>query len=129
LLANAGHFNSEIEIQALEAMADAKEDVRPDLRAYHLPDKILYLLGEGRLVNLACAEGHPAAVMDMSFALQALSLAHLAQQHRSFLPRVYPVPEEIDERVARLKLKAMGIQIDHRTQEQLDYQVNWELGT
>ena len=129
LLANAGHFNSEIEIQALEEMARDKEEIRPYLMAYKLPNKSLYLLGEGRLVNLSCGEGHPASVMDMSFANQALSLAHLAQQHRSFGPRVYPVPEEIDERVARLKLLAMGIQIDSRTQEQLDYQVNWESGT
>ncbi|MEZ0370976.1 MAG: adenosylhomocysteinase, partial [Candidatus Sericytochromatia bacterium] len=129
LLANAGHFNSEIEIQALEEMARDKEEIRPYLMAYKLPNKNLYLLGEGRLVNLSCGEGHPASVMDMSFANQALSLAHLAQQHRSFGPRVYPVPEEIDERVARLKLLAMGIQIDSRTQEQLDYQVNWESGT
>lgn len=129
LLANAGHFNSEIEIQALEEMATSKEDVRPYLTAYTLPDKNLYLLGEGRLVNLSCGEGHPAAVMDMSFANQALSLAHLTLQHRSFVPKVYSVPEEIDERVARLKLQAMGIEIDTRTQEQLDYQVSWELGT
>lgn len=129
LLANAGHFNSEIEIQALEEMAGSKEDMRPYLTAYELPDKTLYLLGEGRLVNLSCGEGHPASVMDMSFANQALTLAYIAQQHRGLVPRVYPVPEEIDERVARLKLQAMGIAIDSRTQEQLDYQVNWELGT
>lgn len=129
LLANAGHFNSEIEIQALEEMATDKQEMRPYLTAYCLPEKTLYLLGEGRLVNLSCGEGHPAAVMDMSFAIQALSLAHLAMQHRSFVPRVYSVPEEIDERVARLKLQAMGIEIDTRTQEQLDYQVNWEVGT
>lgn len=129
LLCNAGHFNSEIEIQALEEMAQSKEEVRPYLAAYHLADKSLLLLAEGRLVNLTCAEGHPAAVMDMSFANQVFSTLHLAQQHRSLQPRVYPVPKELDERVAHLKLQAMGIQIDQRTQEQMDYQVAWEIGT
>jgi len=129
LLCNAGHFNSEIEIQALEEMAQRKEEVRPYLSAYHLKDKYLLLLAEGRLVNLTCAEGHPAAVMDMSFANQVFSTLYLAQQHRSLKPRVYPVPQELDERVALLKLNAMGIQIDQRTQEQLDYQVAWEIGT
>lgn len=129
ILANAGHFNSEIELQALEQMAIRKTEMRPYVMAYELADKTLYLLGEGRLVNLACGEGHPASVMDMSFANQALSLAYLAKNHRAMPPRVCPVPEEIDERVASLKLQAMGIQIDQRTQEQLDYQINWELGT
>ncbi len=130
LLCNAGHFNSEIEIQALEEMAQAKEEVRPYLSAYHLADdKTLMLLAEGRLVNLSCAEGHPAAVMDMSFANQVFSILHLAQKHRDLQPRVYSVPKELDERVALLKLQAMGIQIDQRTQEQIDYQVAWEIGT
>lgn len=129
LLCNAGHFNSEIEIFALEEMAASKENIRPYLWSYQLGDKSLLLLAEGRLVNLTCGEGHPASVMDMSFANQALNLAHLARNHRSLLPRVYPVPEEIDAQVAQLKLEAMGIEIDTRTQEQLDYQGNWEWGT
>ncbi|MBF2054581.1 MAG: adenosylhomocysteinase [Candidatus Sericytochromatia bacterium] len=129
MLCNAGHFNSEIEVQALEQMAEHKQELRPYLWSYQLGAKNLLLLAEGRLVNLACGEGHPASVMDMSFANQALALAHLALNHRSFVPRVYPIPDEIDEQVAHLKLQAMGIEIDQRTQEQLDYQGSWELGT
>lgn len=129
LLCNAGHFNSEIEIFALEEMASSKEEMRPYLWSYQLGDKSLLLLAEGRLVNLSCGEGHPASVMDMSFANQALTLAYLVQNHRGLVPRVYPVPEEIDAQVAQLKLEAMGIEIDTRTQEQLDYQGAWEWGT
>lgn len=129
LLCNAGHFNSEIEIFALEEMAKKKEEVRPYLWSYRLGNKSLLLLAEGRLVNLTCGEGHPASVMDMSFANQVMTLSHLVRDYRSLVPRVYPVPEEIDEQVAQLKLDAMGIKIDIRTQEQLDYQGNWEWGT
>lgn len=112
ILCNAGHFNSEIEIPALEEMATHKEEMRPGVMAYHAPDKTLYLLAEGRLINLTAAEGHPAAVMDMSFANQALSLEYLVKHQRDLGPRVYPVPPEIDGRVAILKLQAMGIKID-----------------
>lgn len=130
VLCNAGHFNSEIDISTLEQLAQHKSQLRPYVDAYTLEDgRVLTLLAEGRLVNLTCGEGHPASVMDMSFANQALALAHLAQHHRSLSPRLYPVPEDIDEQVAQLKLQAMGIEIDQRTQEQLDYQISWEMGT
>lgn len=129
VLCNAGHFNSEIEIQALEEMAVQKAQLRPYVWSYQLADeRAILLLAEGRLVNLTCGEGHPAAVMDMSFANQILSLVYLAQQ-APLAARVYPVPADIDQRVAWLKLQAMGIEIDRRTQEQLDYQISWEFGT
>lgn len=129
ILCNAGHFNSEIEIQALEEMATHKEEVRPLVECYHLPNKRLYLLAQGRLINLSCGEGHPAAVMDMSFANQALALEYLVRHAQQLEKKVYPVPEDIDEEVARLKLQAMGIQIQTRTREQENYQMSWELGT
>lgn len=129
VLCNAGHFNSEIEVPALEALARNKEEMRPYLWRYEIADKHLLLLAEGRLVNLTCGEGHPAAVMDMSFANQLLTILHLARFHRSLGQRVYPVPQDIDERVALLKLQAMGIELGKRTQEQEDYQLSWEMGT
>ncbi len=130
ILCNAGHFNSEIEVLALEALARQKEEMRPYLWRYEMAaDKHLLLLAEGRLVNLTCGEGHPAAVMDMSFANQLLTILHLARFHRSLGQRVYPVPQDIDERVALLKLQAMGIELGTRTQEQEDYQLSWESGT
>jgi adenosylhomocysteinase len=129
ILCNAGHFNSEIEIQALEEMADHKEEVRPLVECYHLPDKRLYLLAQGRLINLSCGDGHPASVMDMSFANQALSLEYLVKHRSKLDKKVYPVPTDIDEEVARLKLQAMGIKIHVRTTEQENYQLAWELGT
>jgi adenosylhomocysteinase len=129
ILCNAGHFNSEIEIQALEELASHKEEVRPLVDCYHLPDKRLYLLAQGRLINLSCGDGHPASVMDMSFANQALSLEHLVKHHRQLDKKVYPVPTDIDEEVALMKLQGMGIQLQLRTREQEDYQLAWELGT
>ncbi len=129
LLCNAGHFNSEIEVPALESLSQSKEEMRPYLWRYELGEKHLLLLAEGRLVNLTCGEGHPAAVMDMSFANQILTLCHLARFHRSLGQRVYPVPQDIDEKVARLKLQAMGIELGERTREQMDYQLSWESGT
>ena len=129
VLCNAGHFNSEIEVPALESLAQQKEEMRPYLWRYDMGDKHILLLAEGRLVNLTCGEGHPAAVMDMSFANQILTVLHLARFHRSLGQRVYPVPQDIDERVALLKLQAMGIELGKRTQEQEDYQLSWESGT
>jgi adenosylhomocysteinase len=130
IVANSGHFNVEIDIPALERMARAKRTIRPFVEEYTLPDgRRLYLLGEGRLVNLAAAEGHPAAVMDMSFANQALSVEYIVN-HQGKLPReVFPVPREIDAQVAQLKLQALGVQIDTLTPEQQAYLESWEIGT
>ena len=130
IVANAGHFNVEINIPALEAMAVAKREPRPFVEEFELADgRHLRLLAEGRLVNLAAAEGHPAAVMDMSFANQALALRYLVEHHAELNRRVYVVPEEIDREVARLKLEAMEIEIDTLTPEQEAYLNSWEEGT
>jgi adenosylhomocysteinase len=130
ILANSGHFNVEINIPALEKLAKAKRQMRPFVDEYTLADgRRLYLLGEGRLINLAAAEGHPASVMDMSFANQALCLEHLVKNKGKLKPDVYPVPEEIDNEVGRLKLKAMNITIDSLTEEQKKYLESWEEGT
>ncbi|MFQ5997554.1 MAG: adenosylhomocysteinase [Dehalococcoidales bacterium] len=130
ILANSGHFNVEINLPALESLARSKRRIRDFVDEYTLADgRCLYLLGEGRLVNLAAAEGHPASVMDMSFANQALCLEYMAKNKGKLEPRVYPVPEEIDQEVARLKLQAMGIEIDSLTPEQRKYLVSWEEGT
>ncbi|MYC08119.1 MAG: adenosylhomocysteinase [Chloroflexi bacterium] len=130
LLANSGHFNVEIDIPALEEMADAKREARPFVEEYMMGDgRNLYLLGEGRLINLAAAEGHPSAVMDMSFADQALSAEYLAKFAHSLQPQVYDVPRDIDEEVGRLKLLSMGITIDTLTTEQEEYLASWEVGT
>lgn len=130
ILANSGHFNVEINIPALEAMAVEKKLVRPFVEQYVLADgRRINLLGEGRLINLAAAEGHPASVMDMSFANQALSAEYMVKYGQKLEKRVYPVPEEIDKEIARLKLRAMGIEIDTLTEEQLRYLSSWEEGT
>jgi adenosylhomocysteinase len=130
IIANSGHFNVEINIPALEAMASEKRLVRPFVEQYYLPDgRTLNLLGEGRLINLAAAEGHPASVMDMSFANQALSLEYMVQNIEKFEKKVYSVPGEIDREIARLKLAAMGITIDNLTAEQTAYLNSWEEGT
>ena len=130
ILANSGHFNVEINIPALESLARGKRRIRPFVDEYSLKDgRCLYLLGEGRLINLAAAEGHPASVMDMSFANQALCLEHLVKNRGRFKPDVYPVPAEIDKQVARLKLDAMGIEIDTLTAEQEQYLSAWQEGT
>jgi len=129
ILANSGHFNVEIKIPDLEALATSKRPIRQNLDEYTLKDgRKLYLLGEGRLINLASAEGHPSEVMDMSFANQALSVEHLTK-HPKMKPKVYEVPKEIDELVAGLKLKAIGIEIDTLTDEQKKYLSSWEEGT
>jgi len=129
MMANSGHFNVEINIPALEKMSEGKRRMRPDLDEYRLKDgRRLYLLGEGRLVNLAAAEGHPSEVMDMSFADQALTAEWLWKSPR-LEARVHDVPEEIDRRVARLKLEAMGVDIYKLTEEQIRYMGSWEEGT
>ena len=130
ILANSGHFNAEINIPALEEMAEGTRTIRPYVEEYALKDgRLLYLLGEGRLINLAAAEGHPSSVMDMSFANQALSASYLAREGRSLERQVYRVPQELDARVAQLKLAAMGITIDTRTEEQRRYLSSWQEGT
>ena len=130
IMANSGHFNVEINIEALEEMADGKQEVRALVDEYLMADgRRLYVLGEGRLINLAAAEGHPSAVMDMSFANQALSVEYLSQAAHTLSPQVYPVPKDIDQEVGRLKLLSMGITIDTLTQEQDDYLNSWEIGT
>jgi adenosylhomocysteinase len=130
IVANSGHFNVEINIPALEAMASEKRLVRPFVEQYLLPDgRRINLLGEGRLINLAAAEGHPASVMDMSFANQALSLEYMVKNADKLEKKVYSVPADIDREIARLKLAAMGVQIDTLTVEQLAYLNSWEEGT
>ena len=130
IIANSGHFNVEVDIDSLEAMADGKQSVRPFVDEYLMQDgRRLYLLGEGRLINLAAAEGHPSAVMDMSFANQALTIEYLGQSAHNLDKKVFPVPRDIDEEVGALKLKAMGIAIDVLTGEQRKYLESWEVGT
>ena len=131
VLANSGHFNSEINIPALEKMSIGEPRmVRPFVAQYELKDgRRINLLGDGRLINLAAAEGHPAAVMDMSFANQALCLEYMAKNAAGLEKRVYAVPQEIDKNVARLKLAAMGMDIDVLTLEQVKYLAGWEEGT
>ena len=130
IIANSGHFNVEIDIEALEAMSEGKQTVRPFVEEYLMEDgRRLYLLGEGRLINLAAAEGHPSAVMDMSFANQALTVEYMWQNAQTLDPQVYAVPKEIDKEVGRLKLQAMGITIDSLTEEQRNYLESWDMGT
>jgi adenosylhomocysteinase len=130
IIANSGHFNVEINIPALENMKQSKRDIRPFVEEYVLNDgRRIYLLGEGRLINLAAAEGHPASVMDMSFANQALCLEYMARNKGRLEPGVYSVPEEIDKQIALLKLRAMGMTIDKLTPEQEKYLTSWEEGT
>jgi adenosylhomocysteinase len=130
ILANSGHFNDEINIKALEAMSEGQRPIREFVQEYRINDgRKLFLLGEGRLINLAAAEGHPASVMDMSFANHALSAEHLVLNAGKLKPGVYFVPKEIDQEIARLKLKAMGVGIDTLTDEQTAYLSSWESGT
>src|SRR3954463_15009485 len=128
IMANSGHFNAEINIGALEEMSgEGRRTLRPFVEEFVLgPDQNVILLGEGRLINLAAAEGHPASVMDMSFANQALCSEYVVKNHRSLEKRVYAVPEKIDKEIARLKLKAMGIKVDKLTKEQQEYLASWE---
>jgi adenosylhomocysteinase len=130
IVANSGHFNVEINIPSLDDMATSKTLVRPFVEQYNLKDgRQIHILGEGRLVNLASAEGHPASVMDMSFANQALAAEYLLKNHDKLKNQVYSVPEEIDKSIARIKLESMGVKIDTLTNEQLKYLSSWEEGT
>jgi len=130
IVANSGHFNVEIDIPALERMSATKRTVRPFVEEYRMPGgRRVYLLGEGRLINLAAAEGHPAMVMDMSFANQSLCVEYLRKKARTLKKDVYTVPAPIDKEVARLKLKSMGVGIDTLTPEQDRYLRTWNEGT
>ena len=130
ILANSGHFDNEIDLEALEGMSEGKRRVREHVEEYRMGDgRALYLLGEGRLINLAAAEGHPASVMDMSFANQALGTEWLVANEASLDNQVHELPDAIDEEIARLKLRAMGIGIDTLTEEQRRYLSSWQAGT
>jgi adenosylhomocysteinase len=130
ILANSGHFDAEINLQALGEISETKRNLRPFVEEYVLGDgRTIVVLAEGRLVNLGAAEGHPASVMDMSFANQALCAEYMVREHGNLTPAVYDVPRDIDNDVARLKLAAMGVRIDTLTAEQAHYLSSWELGT
>jgi adenosylhomocysteinase len=129
ILANAGHFNVEIDVEALRRNSESSKKVRENVEEFSIRGKRIYLLAEGRLVNLAAGDGHPIEVMDMSFSNQALSVKYLAKHGRELEKRVHPVPEEIDRRVAELKLESMGIEIDELTEEQMRYLSGWKDGT
>jgi len=130
IMANSGHFDAELDLAALRQMAEGHiRDVRENVQEFDLGGKRINLIAEGRLVNLGAAEGHPAAVMDMSFANQALCAEYVAQHHAELVPQVYVVPEAIDAEVARLKLAALGITLDPMTPEQLEYVSSWKHGT
>ncbi len=130
VVCNSGHFNVEIDIPALEKLSSSKREVRPLVEEYVLKGgRKVYLIGEGRLVNLATADGHPAAVMDMSFANQALSAEYLRAHHKDLKPQVYVVPEHLDREIARLKLDSMGHKLDKLTAEQEHYLASWQEGT
>jgi adenosylhomocysteinase len=130
IVANSGHFNVEIDIPALEKLAKSKRRTREFVDEYTMPNgRKVYLLGEGRLINLAAAEGHPAVVMDMSFADQALSAEYVVKNAKKLEAKVYTVPADIDENVAKLKLKSLGVNIDTLTPEQAKYLASWSEGT
>jgi adenosylhomocysteinase len=130
IVANSGHFNDEINLVALASMAEGRREVRPFVEEFRLGDgKKIFVLGEGRLINLAAAEGHPASVMDMSFANQALCSEYVVNNEKQLKNEVYEVPRDIDAEIARLKLESMGIAIDTLTEEQQKYLSSWESGT
>lgn len=129
IIANSGHFNVEIDLDALQRAAKGPRQVRQYVDEWQLDGKRLFVLGEGRLINLAAAEGHPASVMDMSFANQALAAEHLVKNGAGLGKAVHRVPQEIDRRVAELKLAAMGVRIDELTAEQRRYLASWDAGT
>ena len=129
IVANSGHFNVEIDLDALQGMASETREVRDFVTEYSVGDKKIFILGEGRLINLAAAEGHPASVMDMSFANQSLACEHIVKHTESLPAGVSSVPREIDAEIARLKLKALGVEIDALTVEQVKYLASWEMGT
>jgi adenosylhomocysteinase len=130
IVSNSGHFNVELDISGLALLSKGKRVIRDFVEEFTLKDgRRIYLLGEGRLINLAAAEGHPASVMDMSFANQALSAEYMAKNYKKLKNQVYSVPEDIDKNIARLKLKSLGIKIDTLTAEQKKYLASWEMGT
>ncbi|HEV3311602.1 MAG TPA: adenosylhomocysteinase [Chloroflexota bacterium] len=129
IIANSGHFNDEIDISALRSLSSGSRTVRPFVEEFSVAGKRVYLLADGRLLNLAAAEGHPAAVMDMSFANQSLSVEYLAGNYSALKPEVYIVPISIDKQVAKLKLDSMGVEIDTLSEAQLKYMNSWQTGT
>jgi len=130
ILSNAGHFNNEIDLDKLETMSKESEHVRDYVKGYTLQNgKKIYVIADGRLVNLAAGQGHPVEIMDMSFAIQALTAEHLLKNHKSLENKVYPVPYEVDQDVARIRLESIGIKIDQPTEEQIRYSESWEEGT
>jgi adenosylhomocysteinase len=129
IVANSGHFNAEIDLEALAKEASATREMRPFVQEFTLGAKRVFVLGEGRLINLAAAEGHPASVMDMSFANQALGLEYLQTHAKELKPNVYAIPAPVDAEIARLKLEALGVRIDTLTPEQVAYLASWQQGT
>jgi adenosylhomocysteinase len=130
IVSNSGHFNVELDLEGLEEITKEKREMRPFTVEHTLENRMrVYVLGEGRLINLAAAEGHPSSVMDMSFANQALSAEHMVKEGKNLENAVYPVPQEMDHEIARLKLKAVGAEIDTLTEEQIKYLSSWEMGT
>jgi len=130
MIANSGHFDVELDLKGLAESSSSRRPIREFVEEFVLNNgRRVYLLGEGRLINLAAAEGHPSSVMDMSFANQALSAEYMAKEHATLKKQVYPVPLEIDQEIARLKLSSMGIEIDTLTEEQERYLSSWEIGT
>ena len=130
ILANSGHFDAELDLKGLAKITKSRRIIRDYVEEFKLSNgKCIYILGDGRLVNLASAEGHPASVMDMSFANQALSAEYVAKNHKKLDRKVYNVPADIDHMIARLKLHALGVEIDVLTTEQKKYLSSWEIGT
>ena len=129
IVCNSGHFNVEIDLESLGKAASKHREIRPEVVEFTLGKKRIFVLSEGRLINLAAAEGHPAMVMDMSFANQALAAEFVVNNHKTFEKRVYTLPEKVDQDIAALKLKSMGISIDKLTPEQKKYLASWEMGT
>ena len=130
IVANSGHFNVELDLEALKGLSQSVKSAREHVQTYILKSgKRIYVLGEGRLVNLACGEGHPAQVMDMSFAGQSLAAEFIAKNYKNLENRVYPLPEKLDNKIAELKLASLGIKIDILTQKQKKYLTSWEEGT
>jgi adenosylhomocysteinase len=130
IVANSGHFNVELDLEGLEAITASRKEIRDFVEEFQLKNgRRIYLLGEGRLINLASAEGHPSAVMDMSFANQALATEYLVRNHRILEGKVYPVPQEVDQKIALMKLQSMGVEIDQLSEDQKHYLSSWEKGT
>ena len=130
IVANSGHFNVELEIEGLKTITKSTRTIRPFVEEYKLEDgRRINILGEGRLINLAAAEGHPSSVMDMSFANQALSIEYMVNFKETLKNDVYPVPENIDKQIAKEKLASMGMEIDELTAEQKEYLSSWTMGT